>query len=284
MTKSYASFYRPPTQSQENLYKYACCIVFLIDHLDSIPIPWLEPDDAFPNTATALSEMSDLNGLLAASAQVHAPQLVRAYRIGCFPWYSAGQPVLWWTPNPRTVLPVAHFHLPYNTRKGLKRLLRDQRLTIRIDADFARTMQRCAQAPNRLTSGTWITPDMVAAYHTLHQQGLAHAVEAWIDGQLAGGLYCVNIGRMVFGESMFMLQPGGSKLALAALVALCRAQHLPLIDCQQDTPLLRAHGAVALPRLTFEAQLATLVVQPAVAWHFDPTTMWPHVLQPNDAP
>ena len=252
--------------------------------MDSIPIPWLEPDDAFPDTSTALSHVRGLNGLLAASAQVHATQLVQAYRRGCFPWYSVGQPVLWWTPNPRTVLPVAGYHLSHNTRKGLKRLLRDQRLSIRIDTDFAQTMQRCAQAPNRQTSGTWITPGMVTAYHTLHQQGLAHAIEAWVDDQLAGGLYCVNIGRMVFGESMFMLQPGGSKLALAALVALCRAQHLPLIDCQQDTPLLRAHGAVALPRLTFESQLATLVNQPLVDWRFDPTTMWPQLLQPNDAP
>ncbi len=253
-------------------------------NLDSTPLPWLEPDDPFPSTASALHDGGELNGLLAASAAVSAKQLMQAYPRGCFPWYSPGQPVLWWAPDPRTVLPVSGYRLSHSTRKWLKQLVRDRRLDIQINVNFAQTMQRCAAAPNRRALGTWITPHMVAAYTELHQQGLAHAIEAWVDGALAGGLYCVAMGHMVFGESMFMQQAGGAKLALAALVALCRAHGLPLIDCQQDTPLLRAHGAVATPRLTFEAQVATLVTRPAVSWRFNAPAMWPLVLQPHDAP
>ena len=253
-------------------------------NLDSTPLPWLEPDDPFPSTASALHDAGELNGLLAASAAVSAKQLMQAYPRGCFPWYSPGQPVLWWAPDPRPVLPVSGYRLSHSTRKWLKQLVRDRRLDIQINVNFAQTMQRCADAPNRRALGTWITPHMVAAYTELHQQGLAHAIEAWVDGALAGGLYCVAMGHMVFGESMFMQQAGGAKLALAALVALCRAHGLPLIDCQQDTPLLRAHGAVATPRLTFEAQVATLVTRPAVSWRFNAPAMWPLVLQPHDAP
>ena len=253
-------------------------------NLDSTPLPWLEPDDPFPSTASALHDAGELNGLLAASAAVSAKQLMQAYPRGCFPWYSPGQPVLWWAPDPRTVLPVSGYRLSHSTRKWLKQLVRDRRLDIQINVNFAQTMQRCADAPNRRALGTWITPHMVAAYTELHQQGLAHAIEAWVDGALAGGLYCVAMGHMVFGESMFMQQAGGAKLALAALVALCRAHGLPLIDCQQDTALLRAHGAVATPRLTFEAQVATLVTRPAVSWRFNAPAMWPLVLQPHDAP
>jgi len=253
-------------------------------NLDSTPLPWLEPDDPFPSTASALHDAGELNGLLAASAAVSAKQLMQAYPRGCFPWYSPGQPVLWWAPDPRTVLPVSGYRLSHSTRKWLKQLVRDRRLDIQINVNFAQTMQRCADAPNRRALGTWITPHMVAAYTELHQQGLAHAIEAWVDGALAGGLYCVGMGHMVFGESMFMQQAGGAKLALAALVALCRAHGLPLIDCQQDTPLLRTHGAVATPRLTFEAQVATLVTRPAVSWRFNAPAMWPLVLQPHDAP
>lgn len=219
-------------------------------------IPWLRPDAPFPPIDTALDE---LNGLLAASAELTPGRLLDAYRQGIFPWYSEGQPVLWWSPNPRMVLPVDEFRMT----RSLRKIVRQERFEIRVDSAFREVILGCAGAPRRGQSGTWITPAIVAAYVALFDQGSAHSVEAWRNGKLAGGLYGVAIGRMFFGESMFAREPDASKVALAHLVAILRAQEFPIIDCQQETAHLASLGARPMPRRAFAERVAALVNCPA---------------------
>lgn len=206
--------------------------------------------------------------------------LGEAYRRGIFPWYGAGQPILWWSTDPRMVLRTADFRFHRSLRKTIDRLLADARLDVRFDSDFSRVIRACATTPRKGQSGTWILPAMVQAYIRLHQAGLAHSVETWIDGELAGGLYCVNLGAMVFGESMFSLRSDASKIALAALIAFCRAQGIPLIDCQQNTPHLASMGASLMPRSRFAEHLTHTVTHRPPVWLFDPV-YWIQ-LQPAD--
>jgi leucyl/phenylalanyl-tRNA---protein transferase len=243
-------------------------------------LPWLADDSPFPPTALALDEFTDAPGLLAVGGGLGVERLRSAYRQGIFPWYSEGQPVLWWSPNPRMVLPVAEFRLSRSLRKTLQRFARDPHCEIRIDHDFAAVIQACAQAPRDGQNGTWIVPEMVEAYGRLHRAGHAHSIETWIDGQLAGGLYLINLGRMVYGESMFAWQTDASKIALAALVAFCRAHDITLIDCQQHTGHLASLGARQIPREPFEAHLRDTVDALAPPrWAYDPAH-WNHVLAP----
>ncbi|MBN4841548.1 leucyl/phenylalanyl-tRNA--protein transferase, partial [Citrobacter braakii] len=165
-----------------------------------------------------------------------------AYSNGIFPWYSTGQPVLWWSPDPRMVLHVDEFRVRRSFRKVLHRFLKDPRCEVRIDSAFGDVIRACARTPRPGQDGTWIVPDMQAAYRALHRAGHAHSVEAWWDGELVGGLYLVNLGRAVFGESMFTHRRDASKMALAALVAACRAWGVALIDCQQQTRHLASLG------------------------------------------
>lgn len=209
-------------------------------------------------------------GLLAAGGVLDVPTLVAAYSRGIFPWYSAGQPVLWWSTDPRMVLETGAFRLHRSLRKTVQRLLRDGRLEIRVDGDFERVIRACAHIARQGQTGTWILPAMVEAYVRLHDTGMAHSVETWIDGELAGGLYCINLGSMVFGESMFSRHSDASKIALAALVAFCRTKALPLIDCQQDTAHLASLGAQLMPRAMFCSHVRTAVRQPAPRWDFQP--------------
>ncbi len=236
------------------------------------PLPWLAPGEPFPPAEAAWGVDSDAPGLLAAGGQLDAPTLVRAYRGGIFPWFSGDQPILWWSTDPRMVLPVERFRLSDSLERELRRLLRRGELEIRMDHDFEEVMRRCAGGPRSGQSGTWITPEMQRAYSALHQQGFAHSVEAWWADELAGGLYLVNIGGMVFGESMFTQRSNASKMALAALVAFCRASGLPLIDCQQDTAHLASLGAQTIPRSAFLAAVAAQVVQPPPRWEFSADT------------
>ena len=157
-------------------------------------------------------------------------------------------------------------------------LLKLQRLEIRIDQSFARVIQECAQSNRQTQSGTWIVKEIIEAYIKLHQQGYAHSVEAWIDGQLAGGLYCVSIGRAVFGESMFTHQTNASKLALAGLVALCRAQQADWIDCQQNTQHLSSLGATEISKKQFLADLSRATQMGSMVWEFEPI-YWDYILQ-----
>lgn len=233
-------------------------------------LEWLEPGQDFPAPENAWGASDPAPGLLAAGGMLDVPTLVRAYSQGIFPWYSAGQPILWWTTDPRMVLQPDAFRLHRSLRKTLNNLLTGQRLEIRIDHSFERVIRACAHTPRDGQDGTWILPAMVQAYCRLHAAGHAHSVEAWVDGELAGGLYCVNLGGMVFGESMFSRQSDASKVALAALVALAKHHALPLIDCQQNTPHLASLGGELMPRSTFLRQVKRLTSLPAPRWQFDP--------------
>lgn len=226
-------------------------------------IPWLESGDPFPAPEQALTEPG---GLLAAGADLSPARLLTAYRSGIFPWYSAGQPVLWWSPDPRMVLFPAEFRTPRSLLKRLRR--RDYE--IRIDTAFESVMHACA-APRSDAAGTWITPDMIAAYCELHRLGHAHSVETWIGGELAGGLYGIALGRAFYGESMFARVADASKIALAHLVRRLKSRQFGIIDCQMNTAHLARFGAREIPRRVFSQHLAELVNYPQTAdvWCFD---------------
>ena len=233
-------------------------------------LPWLEPGDPFPDASKAWAEDQPAPGLLAAGGALDVPTLQRAYRGGIFPWFSEGQPILWWSTDPRMVLFTGEFHLHRSLRKVLRHFIADPRCEIRFDTAFAQVIRACATSPREGQSGTWIVPQMVHAYDELHAAGHAHSVETWIDGELAGGLYSVNIGRAVFGESMFTCVPDASKIALAALVAFCRANAMDCIDCQQNTRHLASLGAREIPRSDFVAAVAQRAKLRAPRWEFAP--------------
>jgi leucyl/phenylalanyl-tRNA---protein transferase len=215
-------------------------------------IPWLRSGTPFPPVEAALA---DPNGLLAASTELTPARLLDAYRQGIFPWYSAGQPVLWWSPDPRMVLYVDEFRISRSLRKTVRR----GTFEIRVDSAFRAVIEACAAVPRPDQDGTWITPAVVAAYCALHARGFAHSVETWRDGELAGGLYGVAIGRMFFGESMFARATDASKVALVHLIALLRERGVPLVDCQQETRHLASFGARPIGRREFAERVAALV-------------------------
>jgi leucyl/phenylalanyl-tRNA---protein transferase len=253
----------------------------LVSDSNQLPyLPWLEPGDAFPPVAFAWDDKDPAPGLVAAGGDLSVATLIKAYGQGIFPWFSAGQPILWWSPDPRTVLRPEAFKLHRSLRKTLQRLLLEGRLEVRFDRAFQQVIEACAGTPRKDQDGTWILPEMVAAYTDLHKAGLAHSAEAWIDGELAGGLYLVNLGGMVFGESMFSHRSDASKLALAGLVAFCRAKQLPLIDCQQNTAHMATLGSETLSRRAFCQSVQTVLPLPAPTWQFDPV-YWKSIL-PDD--
>ena len=233
-------------------------------------LPWLEPGDQFPSVERAWGEQDPAPGLLAAGGDLSVTSLTSAYGQGIFPWYSAGQPILWWSTDPRMVLRSEAFRFHRSLRKSIQKLRLEQRLEIRFDHDFERVIRACANTSRKSQSGTWILPSMVQAYIRLHKAGFAHSVETWIDGELVGGLYCVNLGAMVFGESMFSRRSDASKVALAALVAFCLSHGIPLIDCQQDTPHLASMGAALMSRSLFCEHLRQTVGHRPPVWKFEP--------------
>jgi leucyl/phenylalanyl-tRNA--protein transferase len=230
----------------------------------------LEPGQAFPPVEQAWGQRDPAPGLLAAGGVLDVPTLIAAYSQGIFPWYSAGQPILWWCTHPRMVLAAKDFRLRRSLRKTILKLLREKRLEIRMDHSFTRVIQACAHAPRDGQHGTWILPAMAHAYSRLAEAGVAHSVETWIDGELVGGLYGVNLGRMVYGESMFSRQSDASKIALAALVAFCLAHDMPLIDCQQETQHLASLGAQPMSRDAFSRHLRMALQHLAPRWNFQP--------------
>lgn len=225
-------------------------------------LTWVEPHQRLPSPDRALR---DPNGLLAAGRDLSPTRLLEAYRSGIFPWYSAGQPVLWWSPDPRMVLFADEFKLTRSLAKTLRRVRRDGRWRITLDRAFGDVMQACAQ-PRPDQDGTWITPEIIAAYAGLHRAGHAHAVEVWEDDALIGGLYGVSIGRMFYGESMFARRTDASKCALAALVWMLREHDFPMIDCQQATAHLASLGAREIPRAEFLDGVARSTALPAPDW------------------
>ena len=226
-------------------------------------IPWLDVHDRFPPVERALREP---NGLLAAGGDLSVARLVQAYEKGVFPWYSEGQPILWWSPDPRMVLVPGELKIPRSLRKRIAK--RDYE--VRADTAFGEVIRACA-APRDGQEGTWITGEMIDAYTRLHRAGHAHCVETWIGGRLAGGLYGVALGRMFYGESMFAAAPDASKIALAHLVRQLERWGYGLIDCQMATAHLARFGAREIPRADFIRRLAKLVNYPRTAqpWRCD---------------
>ena len=226
----------------------------------SAMIPWLRKEAPFPPIEAALDEP---NGLLAAGGELTPERLLEAYSRGIFPWYSDGQPVLWWSPDPRTVLFVDEFKVP----RSLRKVAAQHRFDIRVDTAFREVIERCAE-PRSRERRTWITPTMIDAYTALHRQGHAHCVEAWDKDRLVGGLYGVAVGRVFFGESMFARKGDASKVALVHLVAILRGMDVPFIDCQQETEHLARFGARPIGRNEFAERLSRLVhsTLPALAW------------------
>jgi leucyl/phenylalanyl-tRNA--protein transferase len=214
-------------------------------------IPWLERETPFPPVRSALKEP---NGLLAAGGDLSPERLLDAYRRGIFPWYSEGDPILWWSPDPRMVL----FPRELKISRSLGKTLRNRRYEVRFDSAFEEVIASCA-APRKGEPGTWIGDSMIGAYLELHRLGHAHSVETWIDGDLAGGLYGVAVGRVFFGESMYSRARDASKIALAALVAHLDSAGFGLIDCQMHTRHLETLGAREIPRARFSRLLEDLV-------------------------
>ncbi len=241
-------------------------------------IHWLRgPDDPLPSTARALPRGSDAPGLLAAGGEPTPRRLEEAYSHGIFPWYSEGQPALWWSPDPRMVLLPDEFQLSRSLRKTVRRFAADARCELRIDSAFRRVIQACAGTPRDGQDGTWIVPGMIEAYVAWHELGRAHSFETWIDGELVGGLYGIGLGRMFFGESMFAHRTDASKIAFAALVCFCREHGIATVDCQQHTRHLASMGARELRRPAFEARLALGLRAPPIAdWTYD-LRLWRHL-------
>ncbi len=253
------------------------------------PLPWLEPGDTFPPVTQARGADSGLPGLLAAGGALDVSTLTSAYARGIFPWFSEGQPILWWSTDPRMVLKVADFKLQPSFKKTLQKFRSGFNGSIdcevRFDTAFEQVITACASSNRAGQQGTWIVPQMVAAYIALHHAGFAHSVETWVNGELVGGLYCVNIGSAVFGESMFSKATDASKIALAALVCFCRANGVAMIDCQQKTSHLASLGAREMPRSEFVAyvnhqlnhQLGHNTRKPVLNWRFEPQ-LWNELL------
>jgi leucyl/phenylalanyl-tRNA---protein transferase len=233
-------------------------------------IPWLETDSPFPDVSRALTELDGAPGLLAAGADLSPERLLEAYRHGVFPWFSEGQPILWWSTDPRMVLFTERFKMSHSLKKTLKKIhvsgQTDRRWQIRFDSAFEQVMRACA-APREDGAGTWISEDIVRGYSALHRRGFAHSSEVWLDGELVGGAYGVCIGRMFYGESMFARVTDASKVALAFLVHFLRANGVMLIDCQQETSHLASLGASPIPRSEFIAHLRKAIAQ-------DPIDTW----------
>ncbi|HEY4317188.1 MAG TPA: leucyl/phenylalanyl-tRNA--protein transferase [Herbaspirillum sp.] len=242
-------------------------------------ITWLDSETPFPDPAKAMTEEDGPAGLLAAGADLSPLRLLDAYRQGIFPWYSEGQPILWWSTDPRMVLKTAELRISDSLRKTLRRFEQswrgpqgDRRWEIRFDADFEGVMRACAE-PRRHGPGTWISQDIINGYCGLHEAGFAHSSEVWLDGVLVGGLYGVCIGHMFYGESMFARRPDSSKIALAYLVHFLKAKGVELIDCQQETAHLASLGAAPVSRADFLAHLRQAIRAEQIS-HWQPIELF----------
>jgi len=229
----------------------------------SSPLRWLDPNDVeapFPDVGHALK---DPNGLLAIGGDLSPARLLRAYRHGIFPWYSDDQPILWWSPDPRTVLYPHHLKVSRSLRRTLKRKI----FAVTADSAFRRVIECCAE-PRADGGGTWLTGEMIEAYCSLHTMGHAHSIETWYQGELVGGLYGLSLGKVFFGESMFSRRSDASKVAFVHLVEHLQTWGYELIDCQVASAHLSSLGAEAIPRRDFIAVLNRYcdVPNPWKAW------------------
>lgn len=241
----------------------------------SLSIAWLDDAHlAFPPLHHALDSGTDAPGLLAAGGDLSVARLAAAYGQGIFPWYSEGQPILWWSPDPRMVLYPREFRLSRSLRKAIHRFMHTAGCAMRIDASFRSVIDACSSTPRAGQNGTWILPEMISAYCDWHVHGGVHSFETWIDGELVGGLYGVAVGRMFFGESMFSHRTDASKIALAALVAFCLRHGIDMIDCQQRTGHLASLGGREIPRVEFASHVRHAAAQhPVGEWVYD-ASMW----------
>lgn len=230
-------------------------------------IPWLDSDTPFPDVSTALTEADGAPGLLAAGGDLSPWRLLQAYRHGIFPWYSTGQPILWWSTDPRMVLYTDQLKISASLKKTLRKVQKSRAsggpLQVRFDSAFESVMRACA-APRGYGPGTWISEDIVRGYTALHRIGHAHSAELWRDDMLVGGAYGVSIGRMFYGESMFARETDASKVALAYLVHFLKLNGVAMIDCQQETEHLASLGAKPIPRAEFLAHLSIAVNMPPI--------------------
>jgi len=230
-------------------------------------IPWLEAETPFPDISHALTEVDGAPGLLAAGGDLSPERLLDAYRQGIFPWFSQGQPILWWSTDPRMVLFTERFAVSHSLKKTLKKIQRSinsaGRWQVRFDTAFEQVMRACA-APRKDGAGTWISEEIIRGYCALHALGFAHSSELWMDDKLVGGAYGVSIGRMFYGESMFAKVTDASKISLAYLVHFLRNNGVVAIDCQQETEHLASLGAIPIPRAEFSVLLRRAVTQPPV--------------------
>ncbi len=222
-----------------------------------MPLPWLASDTPFPPPQQAL-DMPD--GLLCLGGDLSPQRLLAAYRQGIFPWFAEGEPLMWWSPNPRMVFASDGVHLA----RRFRRVLRHSTWHVRADTAFSKVITACAHSPRPGQEGTWLTAEMIAAYQALHRLGHAHSVEVFDGEQLVGGIYGVAIGQMFFAESMFSAHSGGSKVALAMLAAFLREQGWPLIDAQVENPHLLRMGAKRMARDTFLALVARQTALPGL--------------------
>jgi leucyl/phenylalanyl-tRNA--protein transferase len=240
-------------------------------------IPWLRDTEGFPPLELALREP---NGLLCAGGELTSQRIVRAYIDGIFPWYSPGDPVLWWSPDPRMVLFPGEFRISRSLRKSLRK----GNYRVCLDTRFEAVIEACAETFRPGQAGTWIVPEIRAAYVRLHELGYAHSVETWIDGRLAGGLYGLAIGKMFYGESMFAHVTDASKIAIAHLARFLDELGFGMIDCQMSTTHLASLGAREIPRDEFIRRLQALIVIPPLCgrWPADMAARaWERVREPE---
>lgn len=226
-----------------------------------MPVYLLSDELIFPSPKLAAQK-----GLLAVGGDLSQERLLLAYRMGIFPWYSENEPIMWWSPDPRLILYPDRLKIS----KSLKKVINKGDFDLTMDQDFKAVITACAESRTETNEGTWIVDDMIAAYCKLHKSGLAHSVEAWMDGQLAGGLYGVSIGRCFFGESMFTRISNASKVALVGLVKYLQSMDFHLIDCQVTTSHLLSFGAHEISRERFLDELATALKAPTLRgrWSF----------------
>lgn len=226
-----------------------------------INLPWLDTDEpVFPDVHGALAEP---NGLLAAGGQLSPEWLLQAYSQGIFPWFSDGEPILWWSPSPRTIIHLDDLHIS----KSLKKALRKEPVEITFDTAFESVVDACASPrANQEDGGTWISDEIKAAYSLLHEKGHAHSIEVWKNGELVGGLYGVALGRLFFGESMFSFMTNGSKIALYYLAEQLKEWQYVAIDCQVYNDHLGSLGAIEIPRNEFEALITDYVSDTPDHW------------------
>lgn len=219
-------------------------------------ITWLSSHHhGFPPVESALKEP---NGLLAAGGDLSVERLTKAYQQGIFPWFEEGQPILWWSPNPRAVI------YPHQVKisRSLRKTLRKNRFQVTLDQSFEQVIRACS-GPRPESQGTWITPEMITAYTELHRKGLAHSVETWLDGELVGGLYGIGLGKVFFGESMFSRESDASKVAFAHLCRQLQAWQFAVIDCQVPNEHLKSLGSVEIPLAEFKAILTLHTLRPS---------------------